>query len=234
MERATRAVLDRVGQTLCRSRADADLLGRAFPAAMDRLQVVPDGIDAPEIRAAKPFTTSASVVLAVGRLERRKHVERAIATMASLPPAYQLVVVGDGPARRGLRAHAADLQVSPRVHFAGQVSDSDLHRWLRTARVVLALAEEAGGSGLQVLEAIAAGVPVVASDIPAHREAASYTAGEGVTFVSPEGSPLEVADAIAQAATGPADGHALSGNVPGVSFYGASGICVGVGAACVA
>ena len=45
---------------------------------------------------------------------------------------------------------------------------------------------------------------MVASDIPAHREAASYTAGEGVTFVSPEGSPLEVADAIAQAATGPA------------------------------
>jgi glycosyltransferase involved in cell wall biosynthesis len=55
-----------------------------------------------------------------------------------------------------------------------------------------------------VLEGVAAGVPVVASDIPAHREAGNHATGTGVIFVSPEGSPLEVADAIRSALTLPA------------------------------
>jgi glycosyltransferase involved in cell wall biosynthesis len=84
------------------------------------------------------------------------------------------------------------------VFFAGQVSDAELHRWLKTARLVLILSEQEA-FGLQVLEGAAAGLPVVASDIPAHREAGEYVGDRGVTFVSPEGSPLEVADAIRSA-----------------------------------
>jgi glycosyltransferase involved in cell wall biosynthesis len=84
------------------------------------------------------------------------------------------------------------------VSFAGHVSDADLHRWLKTARLVVSLSEQEA-FGLQVLEGVAAGKPVVASDIPAHREAAEYLGDGEVTFVSPEGSPLEVADAIRSA-----------------------------------
>jgi glycosyltransferase involved in cell wall biosynthesis len=79
------------------------------------------------------------------------------------------------------------------------VGDAALYRWLRTARVAVSLAEH-GTSGIDVAEAISAGVPVVASDIPAHREAAGRAGGTGVAFVTPEGSPLEVADAISLAA----------------------------------
>jgi glycosyltransferase involved in cell wall biosynthesis len=201
--RATHAVVGRAAQTICTSQGDADLLCRASPAAAGRVVVIPQGVDTAAIQAANPFPTVSTVVLTVGRLERRKRVDRAIAAMAGLAPAFELVVIGDGSAHRRLVGHAADLQVSSRVRFTGPVSDGDLHRWLRTARLVVTLSEQEA-FGLQVLEGVAAGAPVVASDIPAHREAGDYVSDLGVTFVSPEGSPLEVADAIRSAVTIPA------------------------------
>jgi glycosyltransferase involved in cell wall biosynthesis len=118
--------------------------------------------------------------------------------MAGLAPAFTLVVVGDGPARRRLEAHANDLQVSSRVRFVGRISDADLYRWLRTASALVSLAEQQP-YGLELIEAMAAGVPGVASDTPVHREVASRVDGADVTLVKPEGSPFEVADAIAEA-----------------------------------
>jgi glycosyltransferase involved in cell wall biosynthesis len=198
--RSIRAVVGDAAQIVCRSNVEADLLRGRFPWAADRIAVVPTGVDAAAIRAARPFPHAGRVVVAVGRLERRKRVDRAIAAMASLDPAYRLVVVGSGPARHRLHAYAADLQVSSCVEFVGPVSDRDLYRWLRTGDVLVALAEQED-SGLQVTEALAAGAAVVASDIPVHREAASEVDGAHVIFVSPEGSPLEVADAISEAAS---------------------------------
>jgi glycosyltransferase involved in cell wall biosynthesis len=196
--RTTRTAVHLATATTCMSRSDAALLCRAVPTAANRVTVVPDGVDMGAIRGASPYPTVSTLVLAVGRLVPHKRVDRAIAAMAALVPAFELAVVGDGPERRRLKAFAADLQVAARVSFAGHVSDADLHRWLKTARLVVSLSEQEA-FGLQVLEGVAAGKPVVASDIPAHREAAEYLGDGGVTFVSPEGSPLEVADAIRSA-----------------------------------
>jgi glycosyltransferase involved in cell wall biosynthesis len=155
-------------------------------------------VDAEAIAAAMPFPPPGVVVLTMGRLERHNRVDRAIAAMASLGDPYRLVIVGGGPAARRLAAHAADLRVSSSVDFAGPLPDPERYRWLRTARVLAALAEHAT-SGAQIAEALGAGIPVVASDIPVHREAAESAGGAGAVFVSPEGSPLEVADAISTA-----------------------------------
>ncbi|HEY6757872.1 MAG TPA: glycosyltransferase family 4 protein [Baekduia sp.] len=201
--RAARGVVGCAAQTICTSEADADLLRRAAPEAADRVVVVPQGVDAAAIQAAAPFSTQSTVVLIVGRLERRKRVERAIAAMASLSPAFELVVVGGGPAGPRLMGHAVDLQVFSRVSFTGPISDADLHRWLSTAHVVACLSEQEA-FGLAMLEGIAADAPVVVSDIPPHREAGGYVGDLGVGFVSPEGSPFEVADAISDAVTFPA------------------------------
>jgi glycogen(starch) synthase len=197
--RATRVVVDAAGQIVCRSHVDADLLATTFPRAADRICVVPAGVDAEAIRAASPFAHPGRVLLAIGPLERRERVDRAIAAMASLDPEHRLVIVGDGPSRHRLRAYAADLRVSSRVRFVGSVPDGDRYRWLRTGRVLVALAEHQS-SGLHITEALTAGGVVVASDTPVHREAAADVDGSRVIFVSPEGSPLEVADAISEAA----------------------------------
>ena len=196
----TAALIEHAAQIVCSSRAQAALLSRTSSSALARIGVVPNGVDIGSIRSAAPIPRSKGTVLSVGRLERHQRVDRAIAAVASLDADSQLVVVGHGSLRRSLQAHAADLFVSSRVDFVGPVPDAELYRWLRTARVLVALAEEQT-SGLQVLETLAAGVPAVASDIPAHREAASYADGAGVEFVPPSGSPLEIADAICDAAT---------------------------------
>jgi glycosyltransferase involved in cell wall biosynthesis len=181
---------------VCRSEIDRDVLCSNIPETARRTVVVPDGIDAEAIRAAEPFEVPGTVVLAVDRLDRHTGVGRAIAAMASLDPDFRLVMVGGGPGRDRLQAFAEDLRVSPRVMFTGPLPDATLHRWLRTARVVVSLSADRS-SGTAVTEACAAGVSVVASDLPIHRHAAERVGG-GVIFVAPRGSPLDVADAIAE------------------------------------
>jgi glycosyltransferase involved in cell wall biosynthesis len=192
--RAARAMLAAAPRIVCRTELERGLLCAGIPHAASRAVVVSDGINREEIRSAEPFDVPGTVVLAVDRLDRGTGVGRAIAAMASLDPEFRLVVVGDGPARDRLRAFADDLRVSGRVHFTGPVSDAVLHRWLRTARVVVSL-PGTRSSGAAVAEACAAGVPVVASDLPIQRHAAERLGG-GVIFVAPRSSPLDVADAI--------------------------------------
>jgi glycosyltransferase involved in cell wall biosynthesis len=197
--RAMRGLVGSSARIVCQSQWERDRLCGALPQVAGRTMVVPDGVDAASLREARPLDEAGVVVLAVDRLGRRTGIGRAIAAMPSLDPEFRLVAVGDGPARGRLEAFAEDLSVSSRVQFVGAISDALLYRWLRTARVVVALSGERG-SGMQVTEARAAGAPVVASELPANREAAERPGGGPVIFVAPKGSPLEVADAIDHAA----------------------------------
>jgi glycosyltransferase involved in cell wall biosynthesis len=197
--RATRAIFAGATRIVCCTEIERDLLCRAVPRARTRTEVIAHGVDAPALMAAEPFAISGTVVLAVDRLDRSTGVGRAIAALPSLGPDFRLVVVGNGPARERLSALAADLRTASRVQFVGAVSDAVLYRWLRTASVVVTLASERS-SGSVLTEAIAGGVPVVASDVPAHRRIAERLAAGHVIFVSPRGSPLDVADAIEDAA----------------------------------
>lgn len=190
-----RAVIGRGAHTLCAAKAESEVLRRMFPSATNQIGAVPHGVDIAAIDGARPFAYRGTVVLTVGRLERHKRIDRAIAAMAALDPEFRLAIVGDGSAREKLLAHSVDLNVSPRVNFVGSVADAELYRWLRTASVVVALAEQEF-SGVHVTEALCGGAQVVASDIPVHREAASYSGGAGVSFVAPAGSPLDLADRI--------------------------------------
>jgi glycosyltransferase involved in cell wall biosynthesis len=194
-----RAVIERAALTVPLSGVEAGLIRSSFPRAAHRVRVMPPGVDVDAIQAARPLPCPGHVVLAVARLERCERLERTIAAMASLDRRFRLVIVGTGPAAGRLGRYAGDLRVSERVYFAGALSGPVLYRWLRTARVLVTLSESEF-SGFQVLEAFGAGASVVASDVPVHREAASFTAAAGVRLVSPRCSPLQLSDAIAGAA----------------------------------
>jgi glycosyltransferase involved in cell wall biosynthesis len=205
--RAIRTLVEAADAILCASETERAVLCRTFPQASARAEVLPAGVDAAGIGAALPYPAPGKPIVAVGALHRRRRVDRAIAAIASLDPGFRLVVLGDGPERHPLRARAADLKVGTRVALPGSVRDAVLYRWLRTAHVVLALAQQES-SAIHIMEALAAGAPVVASDIPVHREVVEQVDGGRVLFVSPTGSPLEVADAILEA---------VDSVVPGVS-----------------
>jgi glycosyltransferase involved in cell wall biosynthesis len=193
--RAVAALLDGSARVLCGSRVEHNLLCKAFPHAAGRTEILAPGVDERAILTAVPFSSGHVIVLAAGRLERKRRVDRAIAAMPSLEPRFRLVILGEGPDRRRLEAYAADLQVASRVTFAGAAPDALYHRWLRTARVFAALSGEEN-SGVHIIEALAAGASVVASDIPVHQEAVQQVPRARAFFVPPDGSPLDVADAI--------------------------------------
>jgi glycosyltransferase involved in cell wall biosynthesis len=121
--------------------------------------VVPHGIT---MAAAPPRRAWSSRYLTVGRLEHDRNVGLALEAfaMADLPATATLTIVGDGSARHQLEDRAAQLGVTDRIVFTGRVPDVGPH--LATADVFIAPAVEA--FGLAALEAMAAGLPVVAVD----------------------------------------------------------------------
>ena len=104
----------------------------------------------------------ARVLLAVSRLTQQKGVDVAIRALAELPTDTVLVVLGEGPERDELERLARGLGVEQRVVLPGRVPD--VAAWLQRARVFVHPARWEG-FGLGVLEAMLAGLPVVASNV---------------------------------------------------------------------
>jgi len=110
-------------------------------------------------------------VLYVGRLEPRKGVDRLVRAMASVQDrlaGVQLVIVGDGPDRAAVETLARDLRVP--VTFPGRVSDDDLPGYYQAADVVCSPALGDESFGIVLLEAMAAGRPIVATNIAGYAE----------------------------------------------------------------
>jgi glycosyltransferase involved in cell wall biosynthesis len=117
---------------------------------------------------------------------------RAFAAIASTHPDVRLAIVGDGPARAQLEQLAQELGLAPRVTFTGHHDDA---RRLVGALDVSVLLSHSEGFSNVVLESLAAGVPLVASDIPPNREA--LTDGREALLV-PVGDVRATADAVAR------------------------------------
>ena len=127
-------------------------------------EVAHDGVDAALFRPAEPREWSWRLAY-VGRVDPRKGVELAIRSLTHLPDAATLEVVGGGDAEylAELGRLAADLGLSDRVRFAGPVAREELPDRYSDADAILfpVLWEEPWG--LVPLEAMAVGVPVIAS-----------------------------------------------------------------------
>jgi glycosyltransferase involved in cell wall biosynthesis len=103
------------------------------------------------------------VLLAVSRLTPQKGLDVAVRALASLPDEVVLVVLSSTQEQRGeLEALARELGVARRLHLLGRLPD--VAAWLRRAEVLVHPARWEG-FGLAVLEAMLAGLPVVASDV---------------------------------------------------------------------
>ncbi len=141
-------------------------------------RIIPNGIEyarfaGPDVRPVERFWDGRPNVLFVGRLEERKgfrYLLRAFRTVKAAVPEARLLVVGafEREDTRPYVQYAWHYRVRG-VHFIGYVPGDELPRWYHTAHIFCAPSTGFESFGIVLLEAMAAGVPVVASDIPGYR-----------------------------------------------------------------
>lgn len=147
-----------------------------------------------QLRRSLALSNNEAMILSVGRLSYEKgHADllRAGAALAGMPeaPRFRIVVVGDGPERDTLQQLASQLGIEKQVTFAGFQRDTKPYYAIAT---LVAVPSHSEGSPNVVLEAMAAGLPIVANAVGGVPEILE----ENVTgLMVPAGKP----DAMAQA-----------------------------------
>ena len=144
-----------------------------------RIAVVASGIDLGEfaggrrdeaLRARFGVHADTAMVLSVGRLGREKNVELTLAAFAQLgAQRARLVLVGDGAQREALQRRAEQLGIAARTTFAGEFPRESLPAVYASADAFL-FTSTSETQGLVLVEALAAGLPVVAVDTPQTRD----------------------------------------------------------------
>ncbi len=138
-----------------------------------------------------PNAPAPGFLLAVGALHHRKGFDVLVEALAALDGLPPLVIAGPpGDAEQALRARIARAGLGARVRLPGAVPDAQL-AWLYANAAALCMPSRDEGFGLPLIEAFAAGTPVICSDIEALRE----VAGAHAAFV-PRGDPGALAAAL--------------------------------------
>ncbi len=140
---------------------------------------IPNGVPEAELERIPPFECG-PVIGSLGRLDVQKGYDLLVRTLPALPEA-RLLLVGDGPKRGELETLAVELGVRDRLEITGWMTDA--RRYL-TAMDVFALPSRYEGLPLSIIEAMLAGLPVVAADVGSVSEA--VVDGETGLIVPPE------------------------------------------------
>ena len=171
--RAGRRLMAASRRILVATEAEADLVLRDFPRQVDhdKITLAQIGIADP-VGGRQPYPGESNVVLTVARQEPYKRTDvliRAVAELRNRAIPARLVVVGQGSGLEAYRALATALDANDVVTFTGAVDNETLGRWWASASMY-ATASLHEAFGLCLGEALAAGVPVIASGIGAHRD----------------------------------------------------------------
>ena len=171
---------------------------------LDHIEVLPNGIDLPRFSSAPAdsrqrsrsefhFSEGDFVVGIVGSLtpvKRHDALIRAVARAGRSLPHLRLLVVGDGPLRTVLHAQAQKQEVEDRIRFAGRREDVPA---LLAAMDAYVCSSESEGMSNALLEAMATGLAVIATDVGDHSVIIRHKV-DGLIVKS--GSSVELADAL--------------------------------------
>lgn len=196
---AERAASRWAAAIICVCQAERRLALEKGVAQAGRIHVIYNGVRdvSPDLRA-NPGGEDARIV-SVARLERPKDHATLLGALAAMAARrWRLDLVGDGPLEAELRALAAKLGMAERVRFLGYVADPAP---VLAQSQIFVLSSRSEGFPRSVLEAMRAGLPVVASEVGGVAEAvASGTNG----LLTPRGDSRALASALDQlAADGP-------------------------------
>ncbi|MEO0108831.1 MAG: glycosyltransferase family 4 protein, partial [candidate division WOR-3 bacterium] len=179
------------------SEAARRTMQRYFPG---EYRIIPNGIDtgvfAPEARPLPQFLQRRPRILFLGRFDPRKgltYLLRAFPQVRRAVPGVQCIIVGSGPL--GVERYRAMLpsEAIPDVIFVGTIPGSERVRYYASCDVFCAPSTGNESFGIVLLEAMATGKPVVASDIDGYREVLTHNV-EGLLV--PPKSPTALAAAL--------------------------------------
>ncbi len=154
--------------------SDADYLIQHYSANKKKIHVIPNSIDTDNYRYKAPniyqkVSQQTSIkLLMVGRLVEAKNFHKVFAALSQLEQPFDITVVGDGDYRHELEECAKSFHLA--VQFEGSVANDQLARYYADNDIVLM--PEAWGSGMPkvVLEAMASGALIIASNIRSVRQ----------------------------------------------------------------
>lgn len=143
---------------------------------IDKHIVIENGVDIEKIKAALPYkknelikgiTENTKLICMVGRFSEAKDQPTLIKAVSKLSEEIHLLLVGEGPLMGDNKKLAEEIGISDRVHFLG--FRQDIPRILKTVDIVV-LSSHWEGFGLAAVEGMAAGKPVVVSDVEGLRD----------------------------------------------------------------
>ncbi|UCG32235.1 MAG: glycosyltransferase [Phycisphaerales bacterium] len=206
IERPWHLIVDQLTHGLCRcqignSPAVIDHLVHRAALPRDFLVCIPGGVDParfqnviPADRSAWEIPPPARLLIWVGRMDPIKGLDYLLEALVLLPtdPPTHLLLVGDGPERSRTEVRADRLGLRHRVHFTGFRQDIPA---LLAAADLFVFPSLTEGMPNALLEAMAAGLPVIACDVPGCRELIDNTVNG---FLVPPRSSPAIAGAVAR------------------------------------
>ncbi len=190
------SVLAQAAAVIAVSPAQAAVL----PMARDRVRVIPNVVPIEDFRLRDEEAARSEPILCIAALTPVKGLPVLLRAYAGLPAdlrtRHRLRIIGDGPDRAGLVALTARLDLRGQVDFAGYLAPERVREELARAALVVS-ASDTETFGLTLVEALAAGVPFVATDSGGPRSI--WRPGAGVLV--PPGSPADLARGLEAALT---------------------------------
>ena len=162
-----------------------------------------NGVELAPYRIAEPTRTAGPTILFIGRHEPRKGLGVLLEALRLLPSTVRLWIAGAGPETAALRARSAG---DARIEWLGTITDSEKISRLKGADVLCAPSLGGESFGIVLLEAMAAGTAVVASDLPGYRNVARP--GRDALLVPP-GDSRQLAGAIDRVLTSASESSRL-------------------------
>jgi len=189
----------KIEKVICISRGTRQNLCKWVPRICNKTTVIYNGIDVQRFSEAIPYERDRlipdlamgdKVILMVSRFSPQKDQDTLVRALALLPEQFHVVFVGDGDRKKNVEYLTNSLHLSKRVHFLG--NRDDVPRIMKTADV-LVQSSHWEGFGLTVVEAMATGLPVIASDVSGVTEIVN---GYGSVFQP--GNHVELAGGISE------------------------------------
>ena len=176
----------------------ARFAGRFHGLSPQAVAVIPGGYDASVVDAIRPQPPVGSDVVYCGRLTWMKGLRELLSAFASLStthPTWRLWMVGDGPDSDRLKSLARELKIAHRVQFTGRL-EPDVASTIVAQSAIFVLPSYIESLPLSLIEAMALGRPVIATDVGGIREHLVRSGTEGLLV--PAKSPWLLAKALAE------------------------------------